>query len=168
MHDMHDLSLILTGLFVGIGMGSFLINKATRDFCSKHGWSNNCTDADGLRFVVRLGGISISGENITMNANPGQKIGFTIDGKDAGVALDLTNLKVSTSDPTIATVEGSNSADNSSYSGTVHFLAVGACSLDADDLLADGRDVKASAGLNVVAPATLEIVLDPAGPVAGP
>ena len=103
-----------------------------------------------------------------MNANPGQKIGFTIDGKDAGVALDLTNVKVSTSNAAVATVDGAISADAKSYTGTVHFLTVGACSLDADDLLADGRDVKASAALNVVAPATLEIVLDAAGPVAGP
>ena len=103
-----------------------------------------------------------------MNATPGQKQSFVIDGKDGGSALNLTNLTVTTSDPNVATVEGANSADNTSYSGTVHFIGIGACSLDADDILADGRDVKASAGLNVVAPATLEIVLDPAGPVTGP
>lgn len=132
-----------------------------------HHHHHSCREAVQVRWIFNIG-LALQGADITMNANPGQKIGFTIDGKNAGAALDLTNLKVSTSDPTIATVEGSLNTDNTIYTGTVHFLAVGTCSLDADDLLSGGQDLKASAGLNVVAPATMEIVLDSAGPVAGP
>lgn len=99
-----------------------------------------------------------------MNFNPGQKIGFKIDGKDNGVALDVSKVAVTSSDPTVATVTGTAAADGLSFTGEIAFIAVGAAQINADDLLADGRDVKASVAVNVVAPATLEIVLDAAGP----
>jgi hypothetical protein len=115
-----------------------------------------------LRWTFDINGITITGDHLTMsNFNVGDSKTFFIDGKKAGVALDLTNLKVSTSDATVASVNGSNNADNTRYDGTITMLAEGVCSLDGEDMLADGDDVKASVAINVVAKGTMEIVINP-------
>ena len=125
---------------------------------------HHCRHHATLRWTFATSDFSFTGDLLKMsNFNPGKSIGFTIDGKDGGVALDVSKVTVTSDTPAVATVSGTASADGKTFTGTIVFLSVGAAQINADDLLADGRDVKASVGVNVVNPATMEIVLDPAG-----
>jgi hypothetical protein len=153
---------LVTIVLIALALRNVLIDVYLERFNYRftHRWSRNGKDAATIRLVLDPDGISIEGGCIMSNKHIGDTKKFHIDGTNAGAALDLTNVKVSTSDATVATVSGSLNADNTVYSGEYTCVGIGTCSLDAEDLTADGQDVKASLGINVVAPATLEIVED--------
>ena len=121
-----------------------------------------------IRFTFKTDAFSFTGDNLIMsNTNPNTHLAFTLSGTDAGLALDVSKATVKSSDPKVATVDFTPAADGKSGSGVIHYVAVGACSIDADDLLANGQDIKASLGVNVVLPATLAFTTDPAGAQPG-